>query len=115
MPETIWLIVIVMLLLLTFLIKKLTPSMFILSALIALKMNKNKITFDKQVLIFILFGIIFMLVLEPTIKYLYGKFILYLDKKYNRNKKKVIKEEKKKNNNSVYNDNFFNSNKKNNV
>ena len=54
MPETIWLIVIVMLLLLTFLIKKLTPSMFILSALIALKMNKNKITFDKQVLIFIL-------------------------------------------------------------
>ena len=32
MPETIWLIVIVMLLLLTFLIKKLTPTMFILSA-----------------------------------------------------------------------------------
>lgn len=101
MPETIWLIVIVMLLLLTFLIKKFTPSMFILSALIALKMNKNKITFDKQVLIFILFGIIFMLVLEPTIKYLYGKFILYLDKKYNRNKKKVIKVEKKKNKTSV--------------
>ena len=101
MPETIWLIVIVMLLLLTFLIKKLTPAMFILSALIALKMNSMKITFDKQVLIFVLFGIIFIFVLEPTVKYLYGKFTLYLDKKYNHNKKKVIKVEKKKNKTSV--------------
>lgn len=93
MPETIWTIVIVLLILLTFISFKLTPSMFILSAYIALKMNEKEYIFQEQVLTFIILGIIFTIVLKPAIKYIYYK-IVEIIKKYNKNKKKTKKSQK---------------------
>lgn len=95
MPETIWLIIIAILFLLTGLILKLTPVMFIVSAYIALDMNKDGKPFDKQVIAFIIFGLVFTLLVEPAVMYIYNKIKIYLKKKYKR-KKKIIKVEPKK-------------------
>lgn len=95
MPETIWLIVISILCLLTGLILKLTPVMFIFSAYIALDMNKDGKPFDEQVKMFIIIGLAFTLLVEPAIMYLYNKIKIYINKKYKK-KKKIIKVESKK-------------------
>ena len=95
MPETIWLIVISILCLLTGLILKLTPVMFIFSAYIALDMNKDGKPFDEQVKMFIIIGLVFTLLVEPAIMYLYNKIKIYINKKYKK-KKKIIKVESKK-------------------
>jgi len=95
MPDIIWSVVIAILILLVALIYKITPVMFIFSAYIALDMNKKGKPFDDQVVAFIVFGIIFTLVLEPAIMYIYNKIKLKLKKKYKR-KKKIIKVEPKK-------------------
>lgn len=100
MPETIWLIIILILALLAVLIFKITPIMFIMSAYIALYMNKNKYPFDEQVLVFIVIGILFTIVLEPAAKYIYNKVLFKINKKYKR-KKKIIKVESKKKKNKT--------------
>ena len=95
MPDIIWSVVIAILILLTALIYKVTPVMFIFSAYIALDMDKDGKPFDEQVKMFIIFGLLFTLVLEPAIMYIYNKIKIYINKKYKR-KKKIIKVEPKK-------------------